>query len=137
MAVYRNAVAHMGRLCYTFEMRIVRLIVGLLAAFPAAAAAFATCNCVPGERCLCAFNAYTGDVATLIWNVVIYLSYMIGAVATTCFIVGGFMVVLSRGQEPYLPRGKALMIESLIGLSLVIGAQGVLRLVVWVLYADA
>ena len=107
-----------------------------LAALVAPLRAAAQCAC-PGLQAHCLCVGQTQDLPTLIWRVVLYLSYAIGAFATTCFIIGGFLVVISRGQEPYLPRGKALMIESLIGLALVLGAQGILRLVVWVLYAPA
>ncbi len=123
----------------------MRILFALAALFPGlctpivalAQGGAAACSCPAGVRCLCVSSGYNGDLPDLIWRVVIYMSYAIGAFATTCFIVGGFMVVISRGQEPYLPRGKALMIESLIGLGLVLAAQGILRLVVWVLYAPA
>lgn len=97
--------------------------------------AHAQCACPPGiERCICLSTGYGGDLPELILRVVFFLSYAIGAFCTVAFIVGALMVVISRGQEPFLPRGKTLMIESLIGLALVLGAQGILRIVVSVLY---
>ncbi|TSC80482.1 MAG: hypothetical protein G01um101425_136 [Candidatus Peregrinibacteria bacterium Gr01-1014_25] len=97
--------------------------------------AYAQCACPAGDdRCICLNTGYSGSLPELIVRVVYFLSYAIGAFCTVAFIVGALMIVISRGQEPFLPRGKTLMIESLIGLALVLGAQGILRIVVSVLY---
>jgi hypothetical protein len=73
----------------------------------------------------------------LIIRVITFLSFTVGAFCTVAFLIGAFLIVVSRGQEPLLPRGKSLIIDSLIGMAVVLGAQGILRLVVYVLYSPA
>lgn len=119
--------------CYTGAMwNILLLLAGLL---PTTAAAQ---TCPPGiENCVIVNTGYAGNLPELILRVVNFLSYSIGTFCTLAFIVGGAMLVLSRGQDPLLGRAKSLMIESLIGLGLVLGARGILQIVMYVLSVNA
>lgn len=110
----------------------------LLAFLAVPLGAVAQCACPPGvERCLCVDSWYGGELPELIIRVITFLSITVGAFCTVAFLIGAFLIVVSRGQEPLLPRGKSLIIDSLIGMAVVLGAQGILRLVVYVLYSPA
>ncbi len=45
----------------------------------------------------------------------------------TLFLLGAFVMVLSRGKEDQLQKGKDLMIWSLVGMAVVIGSYAIIR----------
>lgn len=134
-------------ICYTEQMKFRHVSAGLAALLaPVAALAQGAGGCQPGfvancppgvQNCICVSSGFSGGLPELILRVVMFLSYAIGTFCTIAFLVGAFLIVLSRGQEPLLPRGKNLVIESLIGLAVVLGANGILRVVMYVLYIPA
>jgi len=97
----------------------------------------ASAQCPSGaERCIQLWTGFEGTLPELILRVVYFLSYAIGAFCTVAFIVGALILVMSRGQDSgalSVSRGKSLMIDSLIGLGVVLGAQGILRMVMYIL----
>ncbi|MDO8649433.1 MAG: hypothetical protein Q7R81_06670 [Candidatus Peregrinibacteria bacterium] len=72
-----------------------------------------------------------GDI---IGNVLEFLVTAIIMLCTVLFAAGAFHFVFSHGQEKFVTRGKDLMIYSLVGLAVVLGAYGILRTVVYILY---
>jgi Type IV secretion system pilin len=101
----------------------------------------AVAQCPSGNRyCLWVATGFNGALPDLILRVVYFLSYLIGTICTVTFIVGGLVIVLSRGQDSgalSISRGKSLIVDSLIGLGVVLGAQGILRVVMYIIYAPA
>ncbi|OGJ56260.1 hypothetical protein A3D88_04090 [Candidatus Peribacteria bacterium RIFCSPHIGHO2_02_FULL_52_16] len=53
---------------------------------------------------------------------------------TVLFLVGAFMMVMSRGKEDQVSKGKDLMIQSLIGMAVVGGAYALIRTIFWLIY---
>lgn len=72
-----------------------------------------------------------------IGNLIFYLSYLIGFVTTALFLVGALYVVIARGQPDKMEKGKKLMIESLIGMAIVLGAYAILRTVAFIVVHSA
>ncbi len=62
------------------------------------------------------------------------LSNTILAVSTAAFIYGAFRFAASGGNENLRSTGKGIMIGALIGVGLVIGAQGIFNTVLYFLY---
>lgn len=55
------------------------------------------------------------------------------AVCAALFLVGAFMMVLYAGKPDKAEQGKDIMIQSMIGLFVILGAYGILRTVFYVL----
>lgn len=72
-----------------------------------------------------------------IGNLIFYLSYLIGFVTTALFLIGALYVVIARGQPDKMEKGKKLMIESLIGMAIVLGAYAILRTVAFIVVHSA
>lgn len=62
-------------------------------------------------------------------RIVMYASASIVVIAGAVFLVGAFLVVLSGAKENFKEQGKDLMIGSLIGMGVVLGAYAILRTV--------
>ena len=66
------------------------------------------------------------------------INYMAGAlifVISAMVIVGALFIVLSRGESEMVTKGKNLIIGSLIGAAVVLGAYSILRTVFYFVYA--
>ncbi len=63
-----------------------------------------------------------------------FLAVVALPVCTALFILGAFFLVLSRGKEDQIKRGKDLMVGSAEGLAVIIGAYGILRMFLYVIY---
>lgn len=55
------------------------------------------------------------------------------AVCAAFFLVGAFMMVLNSAKPDKAEQGKDIMIQSMIGLFVILGAYGILRTVFYVL----
>ncbi len=64
-------------------------------------------------------------------NLISFLAVSIGAVSVAAFTYGAFRLVLSRGQN--VDRAKTIMLNALLGLSVVLGSYGILRTLLWIL----
>jgi hypothetical protein len=53
---------------------------------------------------------------------------------TILFLVGALLLILSRGKEDQVSRGKNLMIGSLIGLAIVLGSYAIISTFLYFLY---
>lgn len=65
------------------------------------------------------------------------ISLFLAAIVILClvlFLVGTFMMVISRGEQDLLQQGKDYMIRSIMGLSVVLGSYGILQTVYYLLY---
>ena len=63
--------------------------------------------------------------------------FLAGTIVTLCiatFLIGAFFLVISRGKQDQVERGKNLMIGSLIGLAIVLGSYAILRTAFYILY---
>ena len=59
----------------------------------------------------------------------------VSSICLAIFIIGAFMMVISAGRDTLLQNGKSMMIGSLIGLIIVVGASAIWRTVIFVLYS--
>ena len=58
----------------------------------------------------------------------------ISFLAVAIFLVGTAFWVFSAGNDTFIQKGKGMMQYSLIGLALVVGAYGIYRTIVFILY---
>ena len=58
-----------------------------------------------------------------------------GLIALSVFLIGAFLMTISGGKDTLLQAGKRAMINSLVGLALVVGCYGIYRTVVYLLYS--
>ena len=72
--------------------------------------------------------------AQVISNITGFLAKTIVTVCIAMFLMGAFMLVISRGKQDQVDRGKNFMIGSLIGLGIVLGSYGILRTVLYIIY---
>ncbi|MEK7591060.1 MAG: hypothetical protein AAB489_02525 [Patescibacteria group bacterium] len=70
----------------------------------------------------------------VVGNVVEMLALTAIIFTTVLFLIGAFMMILSRGKDDQLSKGKDLMIQSLIGLAVVGGAYALIRTLFWLIY---
>jgi len=73
-------------------------------------------------------------LADVIGNVIEMLALTIIVFTTVLFLAGAFMMIISRGKDDLLSKGKDLMIQSLIGMAVVGGAYGLIRTLFWLIY---
>lgn len=71
----------------------------------------------------------------LVGNIVTFLAGTIVIVSLVLFTAGALCIVLSRGEDPLLSRGKDLMIYSLVGLAVVLGSAGILQTIFYLVYS--
>lgn len=67
------------------------------------------------------------DFPTLQQNLVGLYSMTIGTVCTVLFLIGAFYMVTSTGSPDRLGKGQKLMLESLLGLAITLGAYAIIR----------
>ncbi|MBI3331619.1 hypothetical protein HYZ99_01525 [Candidatus Peregrinibacteria bacterium] len=72
--------------------------------------------------------------STVFGNAVSALAGLAGTFCGVLFLIGAFLMVISRGKDDQLQKGKDLMIQSLIGLAVVLGAYAIIRTLFAVLY---
>ena len=70
----------------------------------------------------------------VIGNVIEMLALTVIIFTTVLFLAGAFMMIISRGKDDLLSKGKDLMIQSLIGMAVVGGAYGLIRTLFWLIY---
>jgi len=68
-------------------------------------------------------------ILQILTRLVAFLAYAIVPIAGAMFLVGAFMIILSGAKEDYKQRGKDLMIGSLMGIGVTLGAYAILRTV--------
>ena len=69
-----------------------------------------------------------------IGNLIRFLAVVSIPVCTALFMLGAYLMVLSRGKEDQMKRGKDLMIGSLEGLAIILGSYGILRAFLYLVY---
>lgn len=77
------------------------------------------------------FRLSLGDVFSNLYG---FLAASIVMVSTVLFLVGGFFLILSHGDSNLVDKGKKIMIGSVIGLMIVLGAYAIERTVLFILY---
>ncbi len=93
---------------------------------------------VLAQRTLTVDIGTRADLDTIIGNLSNILLYAIEVLAVVLFIVGAFLFTISRGKEEGMASagtGKSLMINSMIGLAIVLSAHAILRAVLYLLYS--
>lgn len=73
------------------------------------------------------------DIWTILQRIITFLATSITAIGGAMFLVGAFMIILSGAKEDYKQKGKDLMIGSLLGVGVVLGAYAILRTVAFFL----
>lgn len=66
-------------------------------------------------------------------KIVSFLAVSSVSVCTALFLIGAFMMVFNARSPDKAAQGKDIMIQSIIGLFVVLGAYGILRTVFYVL----
>ena len=118
----------MAVLCYTILMythRFLRSITALI---------FGLAPAIAFARTLTVDLGATISFPELIGNAVEALALISILFTTVLFLIGAFMMVISRGKEDQVSKGKDLMIQSLIGMAVVGGAYGLIRTIFWLIY---
>ena len=130
-----RSIPYVTVLCYNDAMSRSRAIlfsvtIGSTLVFPIA---YAAQPFIPPPIDMGAFGSgYTiGGLANDLINL---LAGAIVSISATMFIVGAFCIVLSAGKESLITRGKDLMIGSLIGMGVVLGAYAIFRTALYVFY---
>lgn len=67
-------------------------------------------------------------------NIIVFLAGTIITISLIMFVMGALFMVISRGNEQQVTRGKELMIGAVIGLTVVLGAYGIVRTVFFLIY---
>lgn len=107
-------------------MRFIRVLsVACLALVPQIAAAQRTLTVELGTR---------QSITEVVSNIITFMARSVGIVAAACVIVGALLIAASRGEDPLKSRGKDLIIYSLIGLAVVLGAAAILRMVFYIVF---
>ncbi len=68
-------------------------------------------------------------------NLTGFLAGAIVSVTIVLFLVGAAYLVASHGKSEMVDKGKKIMIGSLIGMAVVLGAYAILRTVLFLLYS--
>lgn len=76
-----------------------------------------------GIRC----GADQCSLTIIIMKVIAFLASTAVIVCTVLFLIGAFYVVLFAGKEERVKTGKDLMIGSLVGLAIIMGAYAIVR----------
>lgn len=107
-------------------MRFIRPVVALLLSLlPVVAHAQRTLTVELGARM---------SIAEVASNIVSFLSRSAGIICATLVIIGALFIVVSRGEDPWKSRGQDLVIYSLVGLAIILGAAGIIRVIYFVIY---
>jgi hypothetical protein len=70
----------------------------------------------------------------IVGNFVKFLAMASLSVCGAVFMIGTLFVVISRGKEDQLQKGKDLMVGALIGLGVIGGSYGILRTFFYAIY---
>lgn len=71
----------------------------------------------------------------IVTNIVTFLADLIVYLCVALFMVGAFFLVISQGDGDNFTRGKELIIGSLIGLAVTLGAAAIIRTVYYFFYS--
>ena len=116
--------------CYTTWMvRIFSRFLGTLGLGLVPVPVFALTN-----RTLTVNLGSNQPLTDVIGNVIEMLALTVIIFTTVLFLAGAFMMIISRGKDDLLSKGKDLMIQSLIGMAVVGGAYGLIRTLFWLIY---
>lgn len=74
------------------------------------------------------------NFSQVVSNVYITLTGLISTFCGVLFLIGAFKFVISLGKDTQVSEGKTLMIQSMIGLSVTLGAYAILRTLFYVIY---
>lgn len=75
-------------------------------------------------------NGPCGDVSifvTLLLNISTYLFTIIGAIALAVFVYGGFLLIISQGNEEKITKGMDAVKASVIGLAIAFGGYFIIK----------
>jgi hypothetical protein len=75
------------------------------------------------------------SVEAILTNIINYMGGAILFVASACFAMGAFYMTFSRGDPDLVNRGRGIIIGSVIGMAVVLGAFAILRTVFFFIYA--
>jgi len=78
-------------------------------------------------------SAFT-SVGQILNSIISFLAGSIIWVGAAMFGVGGLMMVFGGGSEKSKSWGKDLMIGSIVGIGVVLGAYAIYQTVVWIVY---
>lgn len=70
----------------------------------------------------------------VVFNALQALTGIIGTFCGILFLIGALLMVISRGKDDQLQKGKDLMIQSMIGLAVTLSAYAIIRTLFSVLY---
>jgi hypothetical protein len=86
------------------------------------------------DRFITIFTGIRSSFPEIMTGIMVFLTTSSLFVASTLFLIGAFYVVISRGEEATMKKGKDLMTGSLIGLLVILGSYGILRTVLFIIY---
>ncbi|MDD4901577.1 MAG: pilin [Patescibacteria group bacterium] len=87
----------------------------------------------PGGNC---GNYSLNDILSLAITVSNWILASVGAIALLFFVYGGFVFILSGGNEERVKEGKQILINSIIGLAIVFTSYIIIRFAAQLLGAD-
>ena len=108
-----------------------RKVLGMLLAIPMQAHAAGGLSTYTLDTQQWGFNVTAADIVS---NVQSTLAMSIVAMATMGFLVGALLFILSGQNAEWKNLGKDFMIGALIGVGIVMGAKGILNLVMHFIY---
>lgn len=73
-------------------------------------------------------------LSDLFANVVSLLVGVAGPVLFVLFLYGAFLMIGGAGKEDWAKRGKSVMVGTLIGMGIIIGSYGIMRMLYYVIY---
>jgi len=77
-------------------------------------------------------GSYTME--NVIGNITETLATTIEIVCVTVFVAGALLFIVSAGNEQRKTLGKDMMISAVIGFAVVVGAQGIMNMVLFFIY---
>lgn len=75
-----------------------------------------------GSACMSNGNCSVNDIIKVAINVTKFLTGIIGSVALLFFIISGVMMIFSGGSEEKVTKAKTMMVQTVIGLFIFLGA---------------
>jgi len=67
-------------------------------------------------------------------NILIFMVQLIPVYAVAAFMIGALMMVISRGKDDGIDKAKKLIIGSVVGMGVVLGAYAIVRTVYWFVF---
>ncbi len=97
------------------------------------ALSFAAACPAGSPRCIAVSIGTKNTIPEAAARAITFLAATITTVASVMFLIGAFMIVLSGAKEDYKQKGKDLMIGSLMGIAVVLGAYAIWRTVLYII----